>query len=132
MVAYEREKIARSTPAGISQESGSPLSCECAARPSGEARTIVYTYDGLYRLTNARECDGLLSSAACVATTAALEYRYAYELMGNRTRAETIMAGAAQLTKFTYNIANQLISDGAQSFSYNPNGRLISAGNRAR
>ena len=38
--------------------------------------------------------------------------------MGNRTRAETIAAGASQLTNYTYNIANQLISDGAQSFSY--------------
>ena len=99
--------------------------------PSGEARTTVYTYDGLYRLTNARECDGLLSSAACTATTPAVEYRYAYDLMGNRTRAETITASATQLTNYTYNIANQLMSDGAQSFSYDANGRLISAGDRS-
>ena len=43
----------------------------------------------------------LLSSAACAATAPAVEYRYAYDLMGNRTRAETITAGASQLTNLT-------------------------------
>ena len=47
--------------------------------------------------------------------------------MGNRTRAETITAGATQLTNYTYNSANQLISDGAQSFSYDENGQVQAA-----
>ena len=35
------------------------------------------------------------------ATAPAVEYRYVYDLMGNRTRAETITAGASQLTNLT-------------------------------
>lgn len=37
--------------------------------------------------------------------------------MGNRTGAETITVGAAPITNYTDNIANQLTSDGVQSFS---------------
>ena len=59
-------------------------------------------------------CTGFLPPPPCAATTPAVEYRYTYDLMGNRTRAETITAGATQLTNYTYNIANQLMSDGAQ------------------
>jgi hypothetical protein len=72
-----------------------------AADPPDYEHTIKYEYDGLYRLTSANYCWGYV--AACPVSTAYRDHNYNYDLMGNRTQAQT-WQGAANLTShFTYN-----------------------------
>lgn len=88
----------------------------------GTSRTVGYTYDGLNRLVAASAPGGNA-------------YAYAYDLAGNRTSvavnggtpATTSYDAADQVAGWTYDAAGNLLSDGAQTYAYDPLGRLASA-----
>ncbi len=58
-----------------------------------ETRTITYTYDGLYRLTDAAESPGT-------------SYGYRYDLVGNRTE---VWVNGTRTASRQYNAADQVI-----------------------
>jgi hypothetical protein len=74
-----------------------------------EQRTIRYTYDALSRI---READH-----------GAAQYTYAFDLAGNLTH----LNGAAR----TFNGVNQMINDGTNPLTYDPNGNLSDDGPNA-
>lgn len=81
--------------------------------------TITYTYDALYRLTQAAASDGDV-------------YQYAYDAAGNRTG--KVEPGVNETA--IYDAANQLISlnpaaGSGQAFSYDANGNLLDDGRLA-
>ena len=67
-------------------------------------RTIVYTYDNLYRLT---EADYDSESANLLVPAIDANFKYAYDAMGNQT-AITETLDSTVVTTYTYNAANQL------------------------
>ena len=89
-------------------------------------QTISYSYDALARLTEARYAPGL--NAAAVDADLLRRYQYSYDLSGNRTQQMATVAGTPTTTSYTYNAANQLISDGTNMLTYDPNGNLTSDG----
>jgi len=74
-------------------------------------RTVVYTYDKLYRLTSESITSG--------GTTT--DMRYAYDAASNRL--SKTVDGVA--TNYTYNELNQLISETGITYTYNDAGNLI-------
>lgn len=74
-------------------------------------RTIVYTYDNLYRLTNAGYTSGET-------------YAYDYDPVGNRL--QQIING--DTTSYTYDDANRITSVEGQSYTFDSNGNLLSTG----
>lgn len=77
-------------------------------------RTIVYTYDDLYRLTNANYSTGEL-------------FAYTYDPAGNR-KSQTTLAGT---NVYTYDAANRLTQVDGQSYTWDNNGNLLNDGVRA-
>lgn len=77
-------------------------------------RTIVYTYDNLYRLTNANYSTGEL-------------FAYTYDPAGNR-KTQTTLAGT---NVYTYDGANRLTQVDGQSYSWDNNGNLLNDGVRS-
>ncbi len=75
-------------------------------------RTIDYTYDQLQRLKSAQGTP---------------PYTYTYDQAGNRLSA----AVGTNTTNFTYNKANQLVSDGTHTYTYDLNGNLTHDGTNA-
>jgi YD repeat-containing protein len=73
--------------------------------------TIVYTYDNLYRLTEASYSTGEL-------------YEYAYDPVGNRL--EQIING--DTTDYLYDAANRLSQVDGQSYTFDDNGNLLNTG----
>jgi RHS repeat-associated protein len=71
-------------------------------------RTIVYTYDPLYHLTNAVYSTGEI-------------YAYTYDPVGNR-KSQTALA---QTTVYTYDAANRLTLAGTQVYTWSANGNLL-------
>jgi RHS repeat-associated protein len=76
-------------------------------------RTIVYTYDNLYRLTNATYSTGEV-------------FTYTYDPAGNR-KTQTTLAGT---TVYTYDAANRLTQVDGQSYTWDNNGNLLNDGSR--
>jgi YD repeat-containing protein len=74
-------------------------------------RTIVYTYDKLYHLTNANYTTGET-------------YSYTYDPVGNR-KSQTALA---QTTVYTYDAANRLTNAGPQAYTWSANSNLLSTG----
>jgi RHS repeat-associated protein len=74
------------------------------------AATINYTYDPLYRLTNAKYSTGTV-------------YTYTYDAVGNRL-SQTITA----TTVYTYDDANRLTNADGVAYMWNANGNLINDG----
>jgi len=74
-------------------------------------RTIVYTYDNLYRLTNADYTTGE-------------SYAYEYDPVGNRLK--QIING--DTTDYLYDAANRLSQVDGQSYSFDNNGNLLTTG----
>jgi RHS repeat-associated protein len=76
-------------------------------------RTIAYTYDDLYRLTNADYSTGEF-------------FDYTYDASSNR-RTQTTLAGT---TVYTYDQANRLTEVDGQTYTWDDNGRLLDDGAR--
>jgi YD repeat-containing protein len=74
-------------------------------------RTIVYTYDDLYRLTAADYTTGE-------------SYQYSYDSVGNRL--QQIING--DTTDYLYDAANRLSQVDGQSYTFDDNGNLLSTG----
>jgi RHS repeat-associated protein len=91
------------------------------ARQSGGAtgetttitRTLVYTYDNLYRLTNAAYSTGEF-------------FDYTYDASGNRLTQATL----AGTNVYTYDNANRLIEVDGQVYTWDDNGNLLNDGLR--
>jgi len=77
-------------------------------------RTLVYTYDNLSRLTEARSASGE-------------SYAYTYDARGNRL-SQTVLT---RTTVYTYDAANRLVNAGGQAYSWDNNGNLLNDGTRA-
>src|SRR4030095_10064070 len=68
------------------------------------ARTISYSYDGMYRVTGANYCAAYM--AACAETGIFRTYHYTYDLAGNITRAQaSASSGPVADLNYTYNEA---------------------------
>ncbi len=80
---------------------------------TGVATTINYTYDPLYRLTNANY------SGAYTYT-----FAYAYDQVGNRTM-QTATIASTQVTTYTYDAANRLIKSNNTTYPWDNNGNLL-------
>ncbi|MBI1877523.1 MAG: hypothetical protein HYR94_04710 [Chloroflexi bacterium] len=76
-------------------------------------RTIVYTYDDLYRLTNANYSTGEL-------------FAYTYDPAGNR-KSQTTLAGT---NVYTYDNTNRLTRVDGQTYTWDNNGNLLNDGQR--
>ncbi len=87
--------------------------CDIGAYEVGasQSSTITYTYDNLYRLTNARYSTGSV-------------FTYTYDAVGNRLMQTTI----TNTTVYTYDIANRLINVGGVAQTWDNNGNLLSDG----
>jgi RHS repeat-associated protein len=81
--------------------------------PAGGPVTITYTYDALYRLTNATYSTGDI-------------FMYTYDAVGNRLTQTTI----TNTTVYTYDDANRLVNVGGQVYTWDNNGNLLSDGAR--
>jgi RHS repeat-associated protein len=92
---------------------GPAESAQPSALTTTLTRTIVYTYDNLYRLTNATYSTGEV-------------FTYTYDPAGNRTT-QTTLAGT---TVYTYDAANRLTQVDGQSYTWDNNGNLLSDGSR--
>lgn len=88
-----------------------------------DLHTIQYDYDTVYRLLEAAYLPGHNLNAS-----AFREYDYAYDLASNRTQEVTTVAGSPSTINFTYNVANQLTSDGSNTYTYDNNGNLTNDG----
>jgi RHS repeat-associated protein len=80
--------------------------------------TIDYSYDPLYRLTEADYSDGDY-------------YHYDYDNVGNRLEQNTTIKGLLATTDYTYDIANRLTSAGGVAYNWDANGNLLNDGKAA-
>jgi RHS repeat-associated protein len=86
--------------------------------PGGTAEvttTIDYTYDPLYRLTNADYSTGD-------------SYQYAYDSVGNRLTQESFVHGLSSSVTYNYDLANRLEDVNGVAYTYDDNGNLRSDG----
>jgi YD repeat-containing protein len=90
-----------------------PPLAECAypTSPITGTQVISYTYDPLYRLT-----DAAYSGGEC--------FRYQYDKVGNRT----VMTSTAGVATYQYDAANRLTNAGGQAYTWNNNGSLTHNG----
>ncbi|MHC1781850.1 MAG: RHS repeat domain-containing protein [Anaerolineaceae bacterium] len=72
--------------------------------------TIDYTYDGLYRLTKAEYSTGEV-------------FEYTYDATGNRLSQTVTIDEVPVTTTYTYDEANRLSQVGAQTYTWDNNGR---------
>jgi RHS repeat-associated protein len=77
--------------------------------------TIDYTYDPLYRLTNADYSTGD-------------SYQYAYDSVGNRLTQESFVHGLSSSVTYNYDVANRLTDADGVPYAYDDNGNLLSDG----
>jgi len=89
------------------------------AADSGEnpiQTTISYTYDSLYRLTDAVYSNGF-------------EFHYTYDPVGNRLTQTTCAPGVpCSTTMYGYDAANRLTSVNGQAYTWDNNGNLLKDG----
>ena len=76
--------------------------------------TITYTYDSLYRLTEADYSSGV-------------EFEYVYDAVGNRT-SYTATITSTQNTTYAYDAANHLVNVGGVAYTWDDLGRLVNDG----
>ncbi|HRJ57435.1 MAG TPA: carboxypeptidase regulatory-like domain-containing protein [Anaerolineales bacterium] len=77
--------------------------------------TIDYTYDSLYRLTNADYSTGDA-------------YQYAYDAVGNRLTHESTISGLSSVIGYQYDAANRLASVDGVNYTFDANGNLLDDG----
>jgi RHS repeat-associated protein len=99
------------TPTSFGPAESSQYSPGTAAPTLLLTRTIVYTYDNLYRLTNAGYTTGE-------------SYAYEYDPVGNRLK--QIING--NTTTYLYDAANRLSQVNGQSYTFDNNGNLLTTG----
>jgi RHS repeat-associated protein len=112
-----------STPSGSgqAQENGCTLpgcTSTTVTLPGGTSEvttTIDYTYDPLYRLTNADYSTGD-------------SYQYAYDSVGNRLTQESFVHGLSSTVTYNYDIANRLADVNGVAYTYDDNGNLLNDG----
>ena len=81
--------------------------------------TISYTYDALYRLTDAVYSNGF-------------EFHYTYDPVGNRLTQTTCAPGVpCSTTTYGYDPANRLTSVNGQAYQWDNNGNLLNDGTSA-
>ncbi len=91
-----------------------------------DLHTIEYAYDNLSRLMEARYNPGTNLDAPD--GDLLRRYLFTYDRSGNRLSESVAIAGGAPTVKnFTYNNANQMTSDGTNTFGYDNNGNLTTA-----
>jgi YD repeat-containing protein len=73
--------------------------------------TITYTYDSLYRLTEADYSSGE-------------KFEYVYDAVGNRT-SYTATITSTQNTTYSYDAANRLVNVGGVGYTWDDLGRLV-------
>jgi YD repeat-containing protein len=78
--------------------------------------TIHYTYDPLYRLTDAIYSDGK-------------SFHYQYDAVGNRTISTHTITNTL-VTTYTYDAANRLTSVNGQPYTWDNNGNLTKDSSR--
>jgi RHS repeat-associated protein len=102
--------------AGLGGESRSENSLNLDYNATTTQVTISYTYDSLYRLTDAVYSNGF-------------EFHYTYDAVGNRltqtTCAPSVPCGT---TTYTYDAANRLISVDGVACTWDDNGNLLNDG----
>ncbi len=76
--------------------------------------TITYTYDSLYRLTEADYSSGE-------------KFEYVYDAVGNRT-SYTATITSTQNTTYSYDAANRLVNVGGVGYTWDDLGRLVNDG----
>ena len=74
-------------------------------------RVITYSYDNLYRVTNAKYSDGKV-------------FTYTYDAVGNRLTQTTL----TNTTVYTYDIVNRLTNVGPITYTWDANGNLLNDG----
>ncbi|MBN1453160.1 MAG: RHS repeat-associated core domain-containing protein, partial [Anaerolineales bacterium] len=83
--------------------------------PSSGPVTIDYTYDPLYRLTEANYSTGDY-------------YHYTYDPVGNRLTQEISVNGLPSTVNYAYDIANRLIDVDGVTYTWDDNGNLLNDG----
>jgi RHS repeat-associated protein len=93
---------------------------------------VTYGYDGFNRLTS--------TAFSNSGTFAGSSFTYTYDRYGNRT-AQTVTAGSGpqpqfsvnpatnQLSGYTYDLAGNMINDGAHSYTYDAEGNIVAVDN---
>jgi RHS repeat-associated protein len=79
---------------------------------ASDVTTVSYTYDPLYRLTNANYSSGSV-------------FTYTYDAVGNRLTEQTELGAT---TYYTYDVANRLTNVGATAYTWDANGNLLNDG----
>ena len=96
-----------------------PVAQAAGVQGSGGAptthRVITYTYDPLYRLTDAGYSTGEY-------------YRYSYDAVGNRVQ---LTRDEGRVTSYEYDAANRLTSVNGVGYTWDDNGNLLSDGVRS-
>jgi len=80
-------------------------------------RVITYTYDDLYRLTDADYSTGE-------------QFEYAYDGVGNRTTLTQTLGVTPTVHSYQYDDANRLVSVDGQAYTWDDNGNLLNDGAR--
>jgi RHS repeat-associated protein len=113
------EKTQQGTPgllAGLGGESRSENSLNLDYNATTTQVTISYTYDSLYRLTDAVYSNGF-------------EFHYTYDAVGNRLTQTTCAPNVpCATTTFSYDAANRLISVNGVTYTWDDNGNLLGDG----
>lgn len=108
--------------AGNRSGASNTVASRTTAAPIAETRAITYSYDGLLRLIGAAETPGI-------------HYQYAYDEVGNRTKAQV---NDLVVEQHSYNVANQvdgwiydragnLLQDATNAYTYDALNRLTRA-----
>ena len=80
-----------------------------ASKTDLDGQVETYAFDEVHRLTRATYADGTME-------------KFTYDLVGNRTSLST---SAGTTTSYTYDAANQMLTAGGDTFTYDPRGNMI-------
>lgn len=82
--------------------------------------TLQHTYDTASRLTQSAYRNGIATTG-----TTFREYEFTYDIAGNRTNQTIKLNGVTNSNiNYTYNLADQLTSDGVNTYGYDARGNL--------